>query len=43
MDRQRLTLVENARATFIELPLEAPSLAWRYLTDRSSLYKLPRQ
>ncbi len=41
MDRKRLTLVENARVTFLELPLEAPAIAWRYLTDRSSLYKLP--
>jgi hypothetical protein len=41
MDRQRLTLAGNARATFLELPLEAPVIAWRYLTDRSSLYKLP--
>jgi len=43
MDRQRLTLMENARVTFIDLPLEAPGLVWRYLTDRESLYKLPRQ
>jgi len=43
MDRQKLTLADNARITFIELPLEAPALAWRYLTDRESLYKLPRK
>lgn len=43
MDRQRLTLARNARVTFIELPLQAPSIAWRYLTDRSSLYKIPKQ
>jgi hypothetical protein len=43
MDRQRLTLPENARVTFVELPLEAPGLAWRYLTDRASFYKLPRR
>jgi hypothetical protein len=43
MDRQRLTLVENARVTFLELPFQAPAIAWRYLTDRQSLYKLPRQ
>ena len=43
MDRQRLTLTENARVTFLELPLAAPSIAWRYLTDRASLYNLPRQ
>jgi hypothetical protein len=43
MDRQKLTLAENARATFLELPFEAPRIAWRYLTDRSSFYKLNRQ
>jgi len=43
MDRQRLTLAENARQTFVVLPLEAPRLVWRYFFDRSSLYKLPRQ
>jgi len=43
MDRQRLTLAENAWTTFVELPLEAPGLAWRYLTDRSSFYRQPRQ
>jgi hypothetical protein len=43
MDRQQLNLRENARVTFVDLPLEAPSLIWRYLTDRQSLYKLPRQ
>jgi hypothetical protein len=43
MDRQKLTLIDNARVTFLELPLQAPALAWRYLTDRSSFYKLPRQ
>lgn len=42
MDRQQLMLKDNARVTFLELPLEAPRLAWRYLTDRQSLYKLPR-
>jgi hypothetical protein len=41
MDRQKLTLRENARATFVELPLEAPGLAWRYLTNRSSFYRQP--
>jgi hypothetical protein len=43
MDRQRLTLGANARATFIELPLQLPSLAWRYLADRESFYGLPRR
>jgi len=42
MDRQRLTLAANARTTFIELPLEAPGIAWRYLTDRSSFYRQGR-
>jgi len=41
MDRQRLTLAENARETFITLPMHAPALAWRYLTNRSSFYQLP--
>jgi hypothetical protein len=43
MDRQKLTLAENARATFLELPFEAPRIVWRYLTDRSSFYQLHRQ
>lgn len=43
MDRKRLTLAENARVTFLQLPIEAPQIAWRYLTDRQSLYKQPRQ
>jgi len=43
MDRQRLTLRDNAWQTFVELPREAPSLAWRYLTDRGSFYRQPRQ
>lgn len=43
MDRQRLTLSDNAKVTFVDLPLEAPSLAWRYLTDRESFYRQPRQ
>jgi hypothetical protein len=42
MDRKRLTLLETARTTFISLPFEAPSIAWRYLTDRSSFYRQPR-
>lgn len=42
MDRERLTLSENARQSFIELPLRAPSLAWRYFTNRSSFYNQPR-
>jgi len=43
MDRQRLTLGRNARATFVELPLDMPSLVARYFTDRASFYRRPRQ
>lgn len=43
MDRQRLTLAANARETFVTLPLAAPGLIWRYLTDRASFYRLPPQ
>jgi hypothetical protein len=43
MDRQQLSLPANARATFVELPWQAPSIAWRYLTDRSSFFKVPRR
>jgi len=43
MDRQKLTLGRNARLTFVELPFEAPGIAWDYLTNRSSFYKRPRQ
>lgn len=43
MDRQRLTLRENARGVFIEIPLRLPSLVYRYLTDRASFYEVPRR
>jgi hypothetical protein len=43
MDRQRLTLRENARSTFLVLPREVPTLVWRYLTDRASFYNQPRR
>jgi hypothetical protein len=43
MDRKKLNLRDNARVTFIELPREGPGIVWKYLFDRSSLYKLPRQ
>ena len=43
MDRQRLSLGRNARTTFVDLPLEMPSLVARYFTDRSSFYRQPRQ
>jgi hypothetical protein len=38
MDRQRLEPARNAYHAFVTLPLSAPSLAWRYLTDRESFY-----
>jgi hypothetical protein len=43
MDRQRLTLADNARQTFLELPARAPSVAWEYVTNRSAFYGRPRQ
>jgi hypothetical protein len=43
MDRQRLTLAENARFTFLELPVQAPAILARYLTNRESFYRVPRQ
>ncbi|HYN09161.1 MAG TPA: hypothetical protein VES67_17395 [Vicinamibacterales bacterium] len=43
MDRQRLTLRENAWSTFVVLPREVPTLVWRYLTDRASFYNQPRR
>jgi len=43
MDRQRLTLRENAWNTFVVLPREAPGIVIRYFTDRSSFYGLPRR
>jgi hypothetical protein len=43
MDRQRLTLGENAWTTFAVLPVEAPGIAWRYLAHRESFYNLPHQ
>lgn len=43
MDRQQLNLRDNAWVTFVELPREAPGLVWRYLTQRESFYRQPRQ
>jgi hypothetical protein len=43
MDRQRLTLGSNARITFLELPTKLPAVAWRYLTDRESFYRLEKR
>ena len=39
MDRQRLEPRRNAYDAFVTLPLQAPSLAYRYLFDRASFYK----
>jgi hypothetical protein len=39
MDRQRLELARNAYNTFVRLPVETPSLVYRYLTDRESFYR----
>ena len=39
MDRQRLEPRANAYHAFVTLPREAPSLAYRYLFDRSSFYQ----
>ena len=38
MDRERVDLRANARRTFVELPIQLPSLVWRYLTNRASFY-----
>ena len=43
MDRQRLSLGRNARATFIDVPLALPALVARYFTDRTSFYRQPQQ
>ena len=39
MDRQQLDPARNAYHAFVTLPLEGPSLAYRYLTDRGSFYE----
>ena len=41
MDRQRLQPWRNAYNAFVTLPLELPSLVYRYLTDRDSFYRPP--
>ena len=41
MDRQRLEPGRNAYNAFVRVPLEAPSLVYRYLTDRESFYRPP--
>ena len=42
MDRQRLEPGKNAYNAFVRLPLETPSLIYRYLTDRESFYRPPQ-
>ncbi len=39
MDRQKLEPRKNAYDAFVTLPLQGPSLAYRYLFDRASFYK----
>jgi hypothetical protein len=39
MDRQRLSPADNAYHAFVTLPTQLPSLAYRYLFDRSSFYR----
>jgi hypothetical protein len=39
MDRQRLELRRNAYDAFVTLPVQAPSLAYRYFFDRASFYR----
>jgi hypothetical protein len=41
MDRQRLTLGQNAYHTFVTVPLRLPELARRYLFERHSFYQPP--
>ncbi|MGH9372550.1 MAG: hypothetical protein ACRD15_13560 [Vicinamibacterales bacterium] len=39
MDRQRLTLRQNAYDVFVTLPRTAPALVYRYFASRESFYK----
>ena len=41
MDRQRLEPARNAYHAFVTVPIEAPSLVLRYLTNRESFYNPP--
>lgn len=41
MDRQRMSPRDNARVTFLELPVQMPTIVWRYLTDRKSFIAPP--
>jgi len=41
MDRQRLTLADNAYHTFVTVPLRLPELVYRYVFARQSFYAPP--
>jgi hypothetical protein len=41
MDRQKLEPRKNAYDAFVTLPVQAPSLIYRYLFDRTSFYRGP--
>lgn len=43
MDRQRLEPARNAYHAFVTVPLQAPSLVFRYLTNRESFYRPPEK
>jgi hypothetical protein len=42
MDRQRLTLADNAYHTFVTVPKRLPELVYRYVFARHSFYQPPR-
>lgn len=42
MDRQRLTLRQNAYRTFVTVPQDLPGIVRRYLFDRPSFYQAPQ-
>ena len=39
MDRQKIELQKNAYNSFVRVPRELPSLAYRYFFDRHSFYE----
>jgi hypothetical protein len=41
MDRQRLTLADNAYHTFVTVPRRLPELVYRYVFARHSFYQPP--
>ena len=43
MDRQRLEPASNAYHAFVTVPMQAPSLVYRYLTARESFYRPPQR